>query len=505
MAQGFRLKRLTLTESEDFEEGEFEFIPDDVGSQKFPFTTLIIGPNGTGKSRLLKVLIDIFNDLYNYTQNGVESFKFKHYYKLHYYLDGDTYEVENLRQELSVAVNDKKASIKAIRLPSKGIVAAYSLHEKFSPKQNSFLHKPNNFSRYQNNFYEYLGIKTTRNYTFSSANIINSIDLITSALAQSGFEKDLTSAFRVLGFLPKITVSYEVRRNRELFSGQVTKSNIKRILEGIEYRKAGFSFSSIQSLREASESEIETVVTSLNEASHFLGEKLRLPVELKFDDSYDRKFSKLYKHLSVLRKLNLINYDKIFVYKKSKGDPDGMEIDLRSLSSGEIQLLTSLLSLAAVVENNSLVLIDEPEISLHPNWQMQYIDMLMKIFKSLRSVHFIIASHSHLLACDIPLETSAVLSLTRDSKLNLVSELLDSPYGNPAESILYNVFGVATTRNYYFESDINRLLKLISTKSRKKSEITELISRFKRFKIQANDPLALIIKDAEKYIEKTWP
>jgi predicted ATPase len=69
------------------------------------------------------------------------------------------------------------------------------------------------------------------------------------------------------------------------------------------------------------------------------------------------------------------------VYKKMKNNPDGAEIELRSMSSGEIQILTSLLSLASVVKESSIVLIDEPEISLHPNWQMQYIDLLNKIFK----------------------------------------------------------------------------------------------------------------------------
>ena len=37
----------------------------------------------------------------------------------------------------------------------------------------------------------------------------------------------------------------------------------------------------------------------------------------------------------------------------------------------------------ALVESNSLILIDEPENSSHPNCQMSYIGWLQKIFKSL--------------------------------------------------------------------------------------------------------------------------
>lgn len=499
----FRLISLTLKNSADFEPGYFQFIQDDlVDDSPLPFTTLVIGPNGTGKSRLLKVIIDIFNDLYNYKHYQRTNFKFNHYYKLKYLLDGKIYEIENIREDLEISVIEKNIKHSyTFELPTKGIAAAYSLYEKFTPNESSYLANRSRSTRYENDFYEYLGIKTNRNYTFSSSNINNSIDRITAALAEKGFEKDLKAVFNVLGFLPKLSISYEVRRNRELFSGNITTNNIRQKLDEINYRSAGFSYSSIQNLKEATPDEIERVVISLNEASKVLGDKLKLPIELSFDENLDHYFENIYTHISTLRKLNLVSYKKIMVYKKMKGNPEGAEIDLRSMSSGEIQILTSLLTLASVVKENSIVLIDEPEISLHPNWQMQYIDLINRIFKRQKSCHFIIATHSHLLAADIPIDSSAILSLTRDKKMDLVTELLDSSYGNSAENILYNVFGVATVRNYYFESDINKLLKLISDKSKKKGDIEKLVAKFKRFKITPNDPLSVIIKDAEKYLQ----
>lgn len=500
----FRLKSITLKDSDDFEAGKYEFIQDElINNCKLPFTTLIIGPNGTGKSRLLRVIIDIYNDLFNYKKFARTSFRFNQYYDLKYYLGGDFYEVENNRHDVFVKKNGEFLSdFYSIELPEKGVAAAYSLYEKFSPRETSYLIRPTRSTRYDNEFYEYLGIKTNRNYTFSSANINASLDLITAALSEKGFEKDLRSVFNVLGFFPRLSILYKVKRNKELFSGNLSSLTFLKTLENISYRTAGFSYSSIQNLKEATVEEIERVVESLNAASSFLGNKLTLPVELSFDESSDSYFTSLYVHLSTLRKLNLITYEKIFVYKKSRNNSSGLEIELRSMSSGEIQILTSLLSLASVVKENSLVLIDEPEISLHPNWQMQYIDLLNKIFKPLSSCHFIIATHSHLLASDTAVDSSAILSLTRDTKLELSSELLDSTYGYSAENILYNVFGVATVRNIYFEGDINRILHLVTSKSKKVSEIKSLIEKFKRFKLTPNDPLAVIIKDAEKYVEK---
>lgn len=134
---------------------------------------------------------------------------------------------------------------------------------------------------------------------------------------------------------------------------------------------------------------------------------------------------------------------------------------------------------------------------------MQYIDLLNKIFKGVNGCHFLIASHSHFLAADIPLDCSSILSLTRNSKLDLKAEILDSSFGHSAENILYNIFGVATVRNHYFESDVNKLLYLLYSKSKKRDEIQYLIDKFTKFKIAPNDPLSVLINDAEKYLEKS--
>lgn len=46
---------------------------------------------------------------------------------------------------------------------------------------------------------------------------------------------------------------------------------------------------------------------------------------------------------------------------------------LTEASSGELSLIFNLLSIAGEIENESLILIDEPEISLHPEWQSNFI------------------------------------------------------------------------------------------------------------------------------------
>lgn len=71
----------------------------------------------------------------------------------------------------------------------------------------------------------------------------------------------------------------------------------------------------------------------------------------------------------------------------------GSEIPLERLSSGEQHLLVQYFSLIFRLKEGTVVLIDEPEISLHVSWQKRYISEMMKIVK-LNRMKVIIATHS---------------------------------------------------------------------------------------------------------------
>jgi hypothetical protein len=70
--------------------------------------------------------------------------------------------------------------------------------------------------------------------------------------------------------------------------------------------------------------------------------------------------------------------------------------DLQAASSGEISYLASMAWASAKIEENSVVLIDEPENSLHPRWQVNYIENLYHFFKYERPF-FVVATHSPVL------------------------------------------------------------------------------------------------------------
>lgn len=76
--------------------------------------------------------------------------------------------------------------------------------------------------------------------------------------------------------------------------------------------------------------------------------------------------------------------------------PDDTWSKIRVMSSGERQLLTMLYAVNRM-SNNSIVLIDEPEISLHIDWQE---NLLEKMMEQLKDRQIIVCTHSPAIASD---------------------------------------------------------------------------------------------------------
>ena len=94
----------------------------------------------------------------------------------------------------------------------------------------------------------------------------------------------------------------------------------------------------------------------------------------------NKKFS--YKQIS-------INKEKGFIFTTN----DGNYLSPTDLSSGEQHELVLLYELLFKVEPNSLILIDEPELSLHVEWQVEFLKDLQDVTK-LADIDVLIATHS---------------------------------------------------------------------------------------------------------------
>jgi predicted ATP-binding protein involved in virulence len=101
--------------------------------------------------------------------------------------------------------------------------------------------------------------------------------------------------------------------------------------------------------------------------------------------------NKRFKH-----KQMFIDREMGFIFKSTVvtdwlGDPQ--EIPISKLSSGEQNELVLFYLLLFKTESNSLILIDEPEVSLHISWQNSFIEDLRQI-TALNNLDVIIATHS---------------------------------------------------------------------------------------------------------------
>ena len=126
-------------------------------------------------------------------------------------------------------------------------------------------------------------------------------------------------------------------------------------------------------------------------------------------------------------------------------DSSGKKFGINELSSGEKQLFLRTLAIKMLNPENSIILIDEPELSLHPKWQQRIVDVYRKIGKNNQ---IIIATHSPHILGSVKKENIMLLDKDGEGKIVIKTgdELYDS-YGQPTDRVLKDIMGLETTRN----------------------------------------------------------
>lgn len=111
--------------------------------------------------------------------------------------------------------------------------------------------------------------------------------------------------------------------------------------------------------------------------------------------------------------------NKIVVVNSTEGiciesTETGFDIPLEKLSSGEKHLMVLYYDMIFKFESGTLVLVDEPEISLHVSWQKRFVSEMKKIMK-VNGLKAIIATHS-------PTLIGRYWGLTRELDNNIESD-----------------------------------------------------------------------------------
>lgn len=196
----------------------------------------------------------------------------------------------------------------------------------------------------------------------------------------------------------------------------------------------------------------------------------------------------------MLRRLGILRLHAVEV-----GRLFGGMIDLKEASSGELSIAITFMSLAAGLEDDSLILIDEPETNLHPEWQARYLDLLLSTFVSYQNCHYVIATHSPLILSDAPL--NATLASLSSSSLKSGSEVS----GRPVDYLLVEAFNVARGDNYYVQEQLVKALRLAADGEARGSEYQDTVRTLTKIRrmIADNPGVVELIIDLEKIAQKS--
>lgn len=178
---------------------------------------------------------------------------------------------------------------------------------------------------------------------------------------------------------------------------------------------------------------------------------------------------------------------------------EGKEFDISGLSSGEKQLFLRALSLKFLNVNNSIILIDEPEISLHPRWQRKIINVYENIGKNNQ---LIIATHSPHIIGNVTKEQIRVLKRDKEGIKVMNYEELDETYGRTVESILMEIMGIVNTRNEETAEKIEILRNLVREDKYESKEFEELYEVLRGYLGNLDIDLNLIDMEIRRRINK---
>lgn len=178
---------------------------------------------------------------------------------------------------------------------------------------------------------------------------------------------------------------------------------------------------------------------------------------------------------------------------------EGKEFDINGLSSGEKQLFLRALSLKFLNVNNSIILIDEPEISLHPRWQRKIVNVYENIGKNNQ---IIIATHSPHIIGNVKKEQLRVLKKDKEGIKVMNSDELDETYGKTVESILMEVMGIINTRNEETAEKIEKLRDLVREDKYGSKEFEELYKSLRKYLGNLDIDLNLIDMEVKRRINK---
>lgn len=122
---------------------------------------------------------------------------------------------------------------------------------------------------------------------------------------------------------------------------------------------------------------------------------------------------------------------------------DGRITHFGGLSTGEQNRLLVFAKVLSVMEDRTVFLIDEPEVSLHLHWQMKFHETLVKLLERQKRFHAVIATHA-------PIIISEAAKCDHEKEHNMVAVLRHKVKPGQKESELGPGIGEMTVDMHTF-------------------------------------------------------
>ncbi|MCK4663186.1 MAG: AAA family ATPase [Bacteroidales bacterium] len=186
-------------------------------------------------------------------------------------------------------------------------------------------------------------------------------------------------------------------------------------------------------------------------------DKLIYEEDLKSSEAYIKVqeiLSKIFYDFELQVEFNMLDKQRNIYFKNEISE----KIKIDDLSGGEKELITKAFPLLILDIKNSVILIDEPEYSLHPKWQNRIVK-IYEDFANKNNNQIIFATHSpHIIAST---KKESLKLLIKNNKKIEVFENFEGSYGWEVNKILIEIMELDSLRTPVIETKLDCLKKLI--------------------------------------------
>ncbi len=405
--------------------------------------SVIIGVNGSGKSSILEVLAQIFSAVY---LNEKASFGFK----LNYELGSVLVELSAEKGGKIIKMNGEDAINRQL-LPNNVVVYYSGLSDKMEKlckphedrqrddfkkgdlsKRPFFYYRPENFKMF---------LFTLFAFEFGSTK-----DFILEKIKLSGlnsFNIEINKPPKWKKIKGKADDLWGLEGKTRNFCDKLAEFSDKTILDTRSDNFIKYSFNSIEKLYE-------------------------------IKNAYYKE-NQIFEHLDMLLYEDMLGKITLLLEKQ------GQIFESDALSEGEKQIIAIRGINDLLINENTLLLFDEPDTYLHPSWQGQFME---EIIKYSENAQFVITTHSPNIISSLQ-KVQLNLLHTVDEK-PVVKHVSLNPYGKPVDQILIDFFGLKGLRNEPVMKAFEELWLLIKNNNYKSNEFKAMFEKLEK-EIGADD------------------